>query len=269
VALLAAAGAIVLTVIGGEGAPGQAVKEAVKATVKAAPAPPQIDEAFVKQVEQQYAAQFRQLCKSELHFMRMVTEPTRQQFEKIATEAEAGKKGAARAFALQMRGLSRNETDPRSPITDAIAKSVKENLSPEQAARYQKELDERVAFHKRLFVNNLVAMVDRLLILRPDQREQIGKVLRDNWDESWQMQILMYGGQYLPTMPDAKITPILTDAQRQVWRGIAKNNVRFGVGGLLGFVQGMEIEDEVWDDGPPKKGGNKPPPPMPAEKAPR
>ena len=40
-------------------------------------------------------------------------------------------------------------------------------------------------------------------------------------------------------------------AQKTVWRGIAKGNINFGFN--LGFAQGVEIEDEVWDDDPPRK----------------
>jgi hypothetical protein len=216
------------------------------------------EEAIVKQVEQQYAGQFRQMYKSELHFMRVVTEPTRQQFEKIAADAEPGNKAAMRSFAMSMRGMARDQGDPRSIVAAAIAKAVKETLSPEQAARFQKEIDLRTAAHKRLFVTNLVAMIDQVVILQPEQRDRLAKVLIENWDDSWQMQILMYGGQYFPAMPDAKIVPILSDAQRQVWQGVSRNTVRFGAN-FFGFAQGAELDDEVWPDDPTKNpAGGKP-----------
>ena len=59
---------------------------------------------------------------------------------------------------------------------------------------------------------------------------KIGEVLAANWDNSWnQTQIFMYGGQYMPAMPDAKIVPLLSEPQRAVWRGISKGNVQFGI----------------------------------------
>src|SRR5262249_6107601 len=167
-----------LAAFGVDQAPSQGVK-AVKVEVKAIPAQAVGEDAFLLQVEQQYAAQFRQLKRSELHFMRVVTEPTKTQYETIAAEAEPAMKAAVRAFAQSMRGIARDQKDPHAPLTEAIAKSVRAHLSPEQATRYQKELDLRVAARKRLVVNNLVAMIDRILILRPDQRDKLGEILND------------------------------------------------------------------------------------------
>src|SRR5581483_8643339 len=44
--------------------------------------------AMAKQLAQQYAPRLRRVYRSELHFMRMVCQPTRQQFEKIAAAGE-------------------------------------------------------------------------------------------------------------------------------------------------------------------------------------
>ena len=102
-------------------------------------------------------------------------------------------------------------------------------------------------------MTNLVAMIDRVLVLRPDQREKLGEVLAGNWNEVWnQPQLLMYGGtQYIPPMPDEKINPILTDAQRAVWQSVRKVNVRFSQN--FNNARGIKIPDEVWDDEPKDK----------------
>jgi hypothetical protein len=252
--LLLAAGMLGLTLVKPGDTPGQEAKAAAKPAPKAAPVAfgMGVNDAMVKQWEQRFGPQIRQVHRMELHFMRLVTGPTRQQYEKIAADSEPATKEALQKLVGAMVGRAADQSDPRTLIADAIAKSVRETLSPEQAARYQKELDLRAAAHKRLVVMNLVAMTDRVLVLRPDQREQLEKILADNWNESWnQTQMLTYGGQYFPQMPDAKINPILSDAQRAVWRAIPKANIRFGVN--FGFVQGGQIEDEVWDDDPPKK----------------
>ena len=55
-------------------------------------------------------------------------------------------------------------------MAEALAKSVRAHLSPDQAARYQKEIDERAAAHKQAVVLNLVVMVDRALVLTSEQR---------------------------------------------------------------------------------------------------
>src|SRR5207245_1580194 len=109
----------------------------------------------------------------------------------------------------------------RTPIADAVAKLVRTTLSPEQAARYQEELGKRPAARKRAAVLNLVVHVDKVLVLTPEQRDKLGKILEKKWHDSWNStQMLMYGDRFFPPMPDAEILPILTDAQKTVWRGI-------------------------------------------------
>jgi hypothetical protein len=210
-----------------------------------------VDDPVVAQWEQQFAPQFNQLYKGELHFMRLVTNLTKEQYEKIAADGQPTVKSAIRKYANAMQ-RGGEYPDPRVGISEAIAKSVEAHLSPEQAAKYRKEIEERSAARKKLIVRNLVSLIDRTLILQPDQRKKLGNVLANNWHESWnQTQILMYGGRYFPVMPDDKIDPILTDSQRAVWRGITRQQIRFGPN--FGFGGGFEFEDEVWEDDPPKK----------------
>lgn len=200
----------------------------------------------VQMFEQQYGAQFQILYKTELHFMRSVCQPTKEQYDKIAADAEPALKATIKKYASIMRGIPAQESDPRTPIADGIVKAVRRTLSPEQAARYQQELDQRAAARKRAVVLNLVVKIDKILVLTPEQRIKLGEILEKNWNESWsQRQWLTFSAQYFPPMPDARILPVLTVMQRNVWRGIQKGVVRFGFD--LGIVQGIELEDEKWD----------------------
>ena len=208
--------------------------------------------ALVKQYEQRFGPQIRLIQRMELHFMRLVADPSRQEFEKVAAESDPAVKAGIHTLCEELASGRGIQADPHAPIAEAIAKSVTANLPPEKAARYQKEIDLRAAARKQTIELNLVAMMDRILILDAKQREKLADVLAKNWDESWnQTQILMYGGQYFPAMPEDPINAVLTEAQRKIWRGISKGNVHFGIN--FGLNQGMEIEDEVWDDDPPKK----------------
>lgn len=211
------------------------------------------EDLIVQQFEQQFAGQFRQLYKSELHFMRLVCQPTKQQYEQIAADGETGLKTATRAFALAMHRPSAGaQSDPRKLIADALARSVQTTLSPGQATRYQKELEQRTAARKRAVLLNLVAKVDRLLVLTPEQRAKLHEILENHWNDSWdQLQMLMYGGQHFPSMPDTEIFALLTENQKTVWRGVPRYGIHFGVD--LGMVQGIAIEDEVWDDDRPER----------------
>jgi hypothetical protein len=207
--------------------------------------------AQVLQFEQQFGPQFRQLYKTELHFMRLVCQPTKEQYDRIAADGEPALKATMVKFAATWnRPVPHNQnddlSDPRALIVSALAQSVRSNLSSEQAARYQAELDQRAAARQRITVLNLVSKMDKLLILTTAQREKLGEILKENWHEEWnQPQWLTIGGQWFPTMPDDKILPVLTETQKNVWRDTQKGNIRFGF--HLGMMQMVELGDEVWD----------------------
>jgi hypothetical protein len=253
--ILGAAGVLVLVSLQGPAVSGQDDKPA-----KAVEAEDNNDIQFGPQ----FAPYFRQRYKTELRFMRLATEPTKQQYEKIAAEGDPSVKVALREYVKRFTGGRISSSDPSRPMTDAITKAVNKHLSTEQAARYEKELVARTTAYKRMAVDNLVVMVDKTLLLSADQRLKLVDILGNNWDESWnQTQYFLNDGQWFPPMPDAKILPILTEPQRVVWKGIAKNNVQFGIGG--GFGNGGNLDEETWPEDRPKNGEVLPPP---REKAP-
>jgi hypothetical protein len=231
----------------------------------------------------QFSPYFRQLYKTELRFMRLATEPTKQQYEKIAAEGDPSIKVALREYVKRFNGGNGNINtfNPSRPMTDAISKAVNKLLSPEQAARYQKELDARITASKRMAVDNLVVMVDKTLNLSADQRLKLVDILLNNWNESWnQTQYFLNEGRWFPAMPDAKISPILTESQRVIWKATNKNNVQFGIGGG-GLRDGNDLDEEMWPEDALKKDEMLPPPkekaagprrsevlPPPREKAP-
>jgi hypothetical protein len=240
-----------------EGVFGAPRQERAVPAVRVAPQAPQ---AFVVQIEQQYAPRVRQLYKSELHLMRLVCQPTREQFEKIREAVDANSKADIKkyvaAVAEQRQGRfvgNAGRVDARHQVASSIAGAVKTVLSPEQVARYEEELKQRDAARRRVILLNLVAAVDRRLVLTEEQRDKLSDILDRNWAESWdQLQLLMQGGQYFPQMPDDKIVPILTETQRNVWRKIPKGNVHFG-GTELDWLQGIDMADEVWTEPASKK----------------
>src|SRR5438552_708049 len=66
------------------------------------------DDEVVKQVEQQFGMRFKQpfqqLLKSELHFMRVVCQPTKEQFDKINADGDAALQSVIRNVAVNFRG---------------------------------------------------------------------------------------------------------------------------------------------------------------------
>jgi hypothetical protein len=255
--LLCAAGALCLLAREFAVRAGRAAAQDVprKAAPKAKqPPPPKAakDDPINQQFEQQFGRQFRQLYKSELHFMRVVCQPTKQQYQKIAADGEASLKVTVKQFAekwqamQQGRGATAEQSDPRTPIVEGLAKSVGATLSAEQAAQYRKELDLRAAALKRLVVTNLLVMVDKALALTDEQRGKVGAVLEKNWKEGWSVYVFQGGGRYFPAMPDAQILPLLTETQKTVWQGTQRGNVHFGF--YMGWLQFIDGDEEVWDE---------------------
>ncbi len=212
----------------------------------------------IQRYENQFAPLFRQMYRSELHFMRLACQPTKSQFEKISAESEAAMKEANKDYARRLynykvarkRSQGFAASDPQASIAKNLAKSVRETLSVEQAARYQKELDLRTESQKRAVVLNLVAKIDEVLFLSTEQRTKLGAILESHWSDSMnQPDILKTENMYFPPMPDAEILPLLTEAQATVWRQIPKGNIFQGFG--IGIMRGIELGEEIWDEDRP------------------
>jgi len=216
---------------------------------------------MIKQFEQQHGRQFRQLYQTELHFIRMVCQPTKQQYQQISADGETVLKSTLRKFAVahqKRRGgfrvagaQSTQPNNPRKLIADGLFRSVKIILSADQATRYQQECDRRDTARKQATVLNLLAHLDKDLVLTLEQRTKLREILDDHWNESWgETQRLTNLNHYFPRLPNSRVLPILNASQKKVWNGVAKHgNVFFGF--HMAFVRGVEIEEEVWDDEEP------------------
>jgi len=60
------------------------------------------------------------------------------------------------------------------------------------------------------------------------------------------MQLLIYGEQYFPLVPDALVLPHLDAMQKEIWRGLPKNQNNIFFSGL--GMMGNEIEEFPADD---------------------
>jgi hypothetical protein len=236
-----------------EDGPLNQIIEGIGRLLSSAPAVQDPEDPLVQQFKQQFGTQFRQLYKSELHFMRVACQPTKPQFEKIAGDGEPAFNAMLKKFAERWRRpVGDGPSDPRTLLAEALLRSVRSTLSPDQAAQYQMELDQRIAARKRVMALNLVDKIDHLLVLTAEQRVQLVDILQKNWNDSWnQEQWLTYVNHYFPPMPDEKILPVLTEMQKKVWRDTPKGNIHFGY--YPQFLQGIELEEEVWDDERPQK----------------
>ncbi len=214
-----------------------------------------VDENAVKQFEAQFGRHFDQVIKTELHFIRIVCQLTREQYGVMANDGELIRSKTVNKFALLQQGMNRGvrsstDTDMRKPISEGLLLSAKRHLTPDQVAKYESELAERKHIQKEVGVLVTTAKLDRKLVLNTNQRAQVKKVLSENLNASQtSAQLLMYGGDHFPNVPDRKLTPILSETQKKVWRTVnQQSQVFFGFN--AGMIQGLVIADEKWDDKP-------------------
>jgi hypothetical protein len=218
----------------------------------------QVPVADVNQFEQQFKRQFLGLVKAELFFLNHTCNSTSEQRKQLKISSEIILTQTVVKFAELQKKMNQGgfdwnapHPDPRRHIQEAFAKDAKKCLTPEQVAIYEGELIKRLENRKRASVMNVVARLDEELILTAEQRTKLAAELTEKWKaaESQQMEIFLYGNNYFPNIPEQFITSSLTDKQKEVWRGIPKNNnIFFGIG----HVGNVVINGDMWNDDLPE-----------------
>ena len=222
-----------------------------------APGAPAVDlEPLTKQMLQQLRPMFR----AELRFLTSACEPSATQRREIAIEGGRALKDAAKKVAEVQQALQNGGwrggviPDARKQLREGMLAAAKAKLPPEQFARYEAELDKRLKDQRQAIMLNLVASMDKILILSPEQRTKLGDSLLEHWDErvfpSLENVVNYESNSYFPNIPDQYITPVLGEAQQKAWRGIQK--VTFGQSFNFNFNNGMangaEPEDADEDE---------------------
>lgn len=241
----------------------QPAQNGVKPSVSKPQTPATWDQDAVnaRAVEQRYGFQFQQLYRSELHFMRQACLPTREQFEKIAAEGEAGMQEAMRLLGQRQywtQAATPSPSHPREAIADALVKSARKNLSSDQATRYEKELASRAEALKKSSIAILVARIDRHLYLDAKQRQEFEQFLGKHWDSLRAHSDLIAREQYLPPLPNSKFLPILSLSQNSIWEQIPRSASNYGD---IGFLRDIDVDEELWDGKPALIAFKKPVPP--------
>ena len=210
---------------------------------------------------QQFMSQYRPLLQSELHFVRVLCQPTPAEYKTIKAAGEVGLNNLVKQCATTQRQMEQGRMggrqatefpEPRAAIANAIVASVHRTLPAEKGARYQQELTKRAAARKRALILSIVAQLDKDLVLTPEQREKMIEVLNKHIADTSvkQLEVLFYGPEYLPPLPNQAITPLLTPKQLETWNGVARgHSTIWGFFGF-GFVKMVDIGDE---ENPPEQ----------------
>jgi hypothetical protein len=201
---------------------------------------------------QQFTQQFRPILRAEYHVLRIACALTPEQRKVIARAAEQVLHDAARKYGEAMHRpmtpAQRAALDSRRLIQEGLVAAVTAQLPPEQAARYQAQLARRNAGRNQLTVRNLVARLDRDLILSPEQRNQLIQSLSSHWDDSWGQspETFLYDNNLLPSIPDQYVVPYLSETQKRIWRSTQKIQGFFGR--VVMFGGGMVMENDPVED---------------------
>ena len=159
---------------------------------------------------QQYMRQARPLVRAELIFVRKVCELDVEHFRRINQDTEAAFKEVATNLSKRSsKGESQRAragfktpqaVDGLTLLHEGLAAVMKKDLTPEQFARYQAEVEKRDAYQKQSAVRYLVDAIDRDLYLSDQQRPKLTESLSSHWDQSWStsLEYLLYGNQFYP-----------------------------------------------------------------------
>ncbi len=198
--------------------------------------PSELDDAIESSFEE-----FRPSVKAQLLFLKKTGNLSEEQFQTISECGEYKVKETLRTYIVgalqtQLRDPNFNpEADMPQIIQKTLLDFMKSQLSADQSQLYDSELTARAAHRKRVTVLNVVARLDADLLLLPEQREQFTQLIESEWQDSWGQSLgaLMPDANFIPALPDDKVSAILKDYQRAVWQG-----------------QNYNREAADWDDDP-------------------
>jgi len=175
-------------------------------------------------MESEYADRMRPFVFLEIRFAAAACELSKEQRQLIAKRAKPMIDELAKELAKQepekeghTKAIANGGLDPQRRVLETLAAIIRNQVSSERWERYQREVQKRAAHRKRSTIDNLVAALDRDLILSQKERQALAGVLLDEWKEewSWNTEILVDFEAWLPLISHQRIASILSETQRK------------------------------------------------------
>ena len=197
----------------------------------------------------QFTPHLKKVLNTELHFVRHICQPSDVQFAAIHRAGEESVQRVSKYLArfAQNPRVNADWPSPRELISKSLAESIGSIVDEAAAESYRHELEARRQDRREAAVGGLVCMIDRELVLAPEQIEPIRKVLSENWNRDWNnlSHLLLYE-QYVAFPPLDVLRPHLTERQRELWRLLPdRPNIHFGWQMELqvrDFIGGQDLE---------------------------
>lgn len=192
----------------------------------------------------------------ELGFIRRTCQPTPEQREQILAVAKERLDVVANAnqkVQPQRRGggfIVRNgriqEREEPLSLRQELKKELRDILEKEQWERYQKEYDQREAFRKEVFVDEVMTSYERHLALTDQQQKEIRESLTKGWKPGGRIAFdtLRHNSQFLPQLPDELVLPFLDEDQQTVYQAAPKLNLEQQI---HGGVDAVLFQEDFWE----------------------
>lgn len=193
--------------------------------------------------------QFQPLLSTELSFANRVCEWTdaervaaikagRAWLADFAQDYAKNNGGGNRGMMIMAGNMVMPRGDAQLDPEQRLSEALERGMTDQHRTAYQAERDKRDAFRTDAIIDNIVAKMDQMLELTPEQRRSIGDSLRDKWSDEWApaLELFVQMSEYAPAFPDEIVVPFLTPPQFEQWQRVQRisaRRVNFG-GGVFG-----------------------------------
>ena len=158
------------------------------------------------------------MVRAEYYFIRNVCDPTKEQRKQIAREGERALQDAAQEFAEAQQKMMRGRLTagdaaarPRSElIEEVLAKPSPSHPDPDQAARYQAEVERRAAEPQAgRRSTTWWPSSTRTWSSTPSSARRSASRCPSHWNDAWcqSLQMLLNSDHFFPNIPDSSSSP--------------------------------------------------------------
>lgn len=169
----------------------------------------------------------------ELHLVRKVCRPNEEQFAQIRAAGLAEVDTVARQMgAAQQSGRPFEQWPrPRQELSAALLAKVSELLPAEAAQAYRAEIEAREAAQRRAAQQMMFVIIDRRIMLLPDQYDPLAAALEKEWNDelSRNMQLYLYD-EYLSLPETRVVAPVLNERQTKLYTARLNRQGRISFG---------------------------------------
>jgi hypothetical protein len=159
---------------------------------------------------------------AELHFIKKVCGPDEQQFNNIQRAGQERILALARQYSELKRKRAKLGSWPPATekVIDALADAVVENIPADAAETYRSEIAARLDARRAADASAVVIMIDRQVMLDPQQQQALFEALRDGWQPHWSNAYLSHTYSNYAVYPETEVlSPHLAELQQRLWIG--------------------------------------------------